>query len=455
MTRAHIADPHLIAKIKMGQVDQIKQCVGANYCIDRQYQGLDVLCIQNAATSREYMGVPHIIEKSAGPKRKVVVVGGGPAGMEAARVAAERGHDVTLFEKKEQLGGQITTAAKAPQRDQIAGITRWYQLELARLGIDLRLGTAADPETILDLRPDVVVLANGGHPFLEQNEHWGAAEGLVVSSWDVLDGTVEPGKNVLVYDTICEFSGMSVADFLADKGAQVEIVTDDIKPGVAIGGTTFPTYYRSMYPKEVIMTGDLMLEKVYREGDKLVAVLENEYTGAREERVVDQVVVENGVRPDESLYYALKQGSRNKGQIDVEALFAIQPQPCLSQSGEGYLLFRIGDCVAQRNTMRRSMTRCACARISKTRLVASDRHGRPPLPQAGEEADPAPPDVPQGDQKCSTPSSPSCSSPPWHLPCSAPRSASSCGAAADPPKSTGSAASCRCRVATWWTCTMW
>ncbi|NRS77011.1 dimethylglycine demethylation protein DgcA [Pseudomonas aeruginosa] len=350
MTRAHIADPHLIAKIKMGQVDQIKQCVGANYCIDRQYQGLDVLCIQNAATSREYMGVPHIIEKSAGPKRKVVVVGGGPAGMEAARVAAERGHDVTLFEKKEQLGGQITTAAKAPQRDQIAGITRWYQLELARLGIDLRLGTAADPETILDLRPDVVVLANGGHPFLEQNEHWGAAEGLVVSSWDVLDGTVEPGKNVLVYDTICEFSGMSVADFLADKGAQVEIVTDDIKPGVAIGGTTFPTYYRSMYPKEVIMTGDLMLEKVYREGDKLVAVLENEYTGAREERVVDQVVVENGVRPDESLYYALKQGSRNKGQIDVEALFAIQPQPCLSQSGEGYLLFRIGDCVAQRNT---------------------------------------------------------------------------------------------------------
>ena len=80
MTRAHIADPHLIAKIKMGQIDQIKQCVGANYCIDRQYQGLDVLCIQNAATSREYMGVPHIIEKSTGPKRKVVVVSAGPAG---------------------------------------------------------------------------------------------------------------------------------------------------------------------------------------------------------------------------------------------------------------------------------------------------------------------------------------------------------------------------------------
>jgi hypothetical protein len=104
-----------------------------------------------------------------------------------------------------------------------------------------------------------------------------------------------------------------------------------------------------MYPKEVIMTGDLMLEKVYREGDKLVAVLENEYTGAKEERVIDQVVIENGVRPDEEIYYALKEASRNKGQIDIEALFAIQPQPSLSQPGEGYLLFRIGDCVAQRN----------------------------------------------------------------------------------------------------------
>jgi hypothetical protein len=201
----------------------------------------------------------------------------------------------------------------------------------------------------------VVVLAVGGHPFLEQNEHWGAAEGLVVSSWDILDGKVAPGKNVLVYDTICEFTGMSTADFLADKGSQVEIVTDDIKPGVAIGGTSFPTYYRSMYPKEVIMTGDMMLDKVYREGDKLVAVLENEYTGAKEERVVDQVVVENGVRPDEEIYYALKEGSRNKGQMDIEALFAIRPQPSLNTldektAGDGYLLFRIGDCVAQRNT---------------------------------------------------------------------------------------------------------
>ncbi|WP_020406454.1 dimethylglycine demethylation protein DgcA [Hahella ganghwensis] len=350
MTRAHIADPHIIAKIKMNQVDQIRQCVGANYCIDRQYQGLDVLCIQNAATSREYMGIPHIIEKTEGPKRKVLVIGGGPGGMEAARVAAERGHEVILVEKADELGGQITIASKAPQRDQIAGITRWFALELARLGVELRLGTAANADMIRDIRPDVCILATGGVPFIEQNPEWGADEGLVVSSWDILNGTVEPGKNVLVYDTICEFSGMSAADYLASKGSLVELVTDDIKPGVGIGGTTFPTYYRSLYEKEVIMTSDFMLEKVYREGDKVVAVLENEYTGQKEERVVDQIVVENGTRPNEALYYELKAESVNKGQIDVEALFDCKAQPVLAEAGNGMILWRLGDCVSQRNT---------------------------------------------------------------------------------------------------------
>ncbi|GGB48772.1 dimethylglycine catabolism protein DgcA [Oceanisphaera marina] len=349
MTRAHMADPHLIAKIKLGQVDQIRQCVGANYCIDRQYQGLDVLCIQNAATAREST-MPHIIEPTSGRKRKVVVVGGGPAGMEAARVCAERGHEVVLFEKAPELGGQITLAAKAPQRDQIAGITRWFALELARLKVDLRLNIAADMPAMMAENPDVVILAVGGTPFLEQNSEWGAEEGLVVSSWDILSGKVEPGKNVLVYDTICEFSGMSAADYLASKGSQVEMVTDDIKPGVGIGGTTFPTYYRSLYEREVIMTSDLTLQQVYREGDKVVAVLENEYTGQKEERVVDQVVLENGIRPDERLYYELKADSVNKGQIDLEALYAAQPQPSLSHDGQGYLLFRLGDCVSQRNT---------------------------------------------------------------------------------------------------------
>lgn len=238
------------------------------------------------------------------------------------------------------------------------GITRWYQLELARLKVDLRLGTRADVATIEDLRPNLVVLATGGRPFLDQYPAWGfsadAEESLIVSTWDVLSGKVAPGKNVLVFDSICEFAGVSAADFLADKGAKVEIVTDDIKPGAAVGGTTFPTYYRSLYEKEVIMTSDMMLHEVYREGSNLIAVLENEYSGVQEERVVDQIVVENGVRPDETLYLAMKAASLNRGQVDLEALYAAQPQPCLAELEAdehkgGYVLFRLGDGVAPRN----------------------------------------------------------------------------------------------------------
>lgn len=269
--------------------------------------------------------------------------------MEAARVAAERGHNVTLIEQADALGGQITLAAQAPQRDQIAGITRWYALELARLGVDVRLGTRADAALIRDEQPEVCILATGGQPFIEQESEWGAAEGLVVSSWDILSGAVAPGKNVLVFDSICEFSGMSVADYLSAKGALVELVTDDTKPGVGIGGTTFPTYYRSLYEKEVVMTSDLNLVQVYTEGDQKIAVLENEYTGQQEERVVDQVVIENGTRPNESLYYELKPESVNKGQIDVETLYANAPQPVLSEPQNGMILWRLGDAVSQRN----------------------------------------------------------------------------------------------------------
>ncbi len=355
MTRAHIADPHLIAKIKMGQIDQIKQCVGANYCIDRQYQGLDVLCIQNAATSREYMGVPHIIEKTTGVKRKVVVVGGGPAGMEAARVAAERGHDVTLFEKKEQLGGQITTASKAPQRDQIAGITRWYQLELARLNVDLRLGTGADADTILDLRPDVVVLANGGHPFLEQNETLGRRRR---AGGQQLGRTRRQGR-----------AGQERAGLRHHLRVQRHVggglPRRQGRPGRdrhrrhQAGRGHRRHHLPDLLPQHVPQGSDHD-----RRPDAGEGLPRGRQAGSGAGERIHRRERGAGGRPDRRREWRApgrepvlraQAGSRNKGQIDVEALFAIKPQPCLSalddnSGGDGYLLFRIGDCVAQRNT---------------------------------------------------------------------------------------------------------
>jgi NADPH-dependent 2,4-dienoyl-CoA reductase/sulfur reductase-like enzyme len=347
----------MVIKIRDGREDQIKQCVGANYCIDRQYNGLDVLCVQNAATSRERT-MPHVIARTSGPKRKVVVVGAGPAGLEAARVSRERGHDVVLFEKWPTVGGQVTLAAKAPKREQMAGIVRWFDMETQRLGVDRRLGREASIEDILSERPDIVVLATGGRPHVGQVAGWGAADGLVVSGWDILGGAVAPKGNVLVYDAISTHAGTGVANFIASRGHLVEIVTPDVKVADDTGGTTFPIFYRALYASGVIMTPNHWLDRVYREstgeGDKLIAVLRNEYTDELEERAVDQVVVENGILPNEDLYAALKKRSVNQGQTDIDTLYDAQPQPGLSDprvNGRdgGFLLYRVGDCVSMHN----------------------------------------------------------------------------------------------------------
>ena len=350
MTRAQIADPHMVIKIRDGREDEIKQCVGANYCIDRQYNGLDVLCVQNAATSREAT-MPHVIDKSRGPKRRVVVVGAGPAGLEAARVARSRGHDVVLFERGDQVGGQIMLAAKAPQREQMAGIVRWFDMETKRLGVDRRLNTDANVSMILDERPDIVVLATGGTSFTQQVPQWGVAQGLAVSSWDILSGKVAPAGNVLVYDGVSTHAGAGVADFCASRGSTVEIVTPDVKVADDVGGTTFPIFYRRLYAQGVVHTPNYWLHRVYEEDGKKIAVLQNEYTDELEERAVDQVVIENGIVPNDSLYWELKPRSVNRGQVDVHKLFAAEPQPCLSQelnSGQ-FLLFRVGDCISMHN----------------------------------------------------------------------------------------------------------
>ena len=350
MTRAQIADPHMMRKIRNGQEDQIRQCVGANYCIDRQYLGQDVLCVQNPATSREST-MPHIITKSKGTKRRVVVVGGGPAGLEAARVSASRGHDVVLFERNKTVGGQVSLAAKAPQREQMAGIIRWLDMENKRLSVDRRVGVEADLETILNEHPNIVVLATGGRSNTEQVPGWGVAEGLAVSSWDILSEKVAPQKNVLLYDVMGTHAGFGTADFMASRGSQVEMVTPDVKISDDVGGTTLPIFYRRLYAQNIIPTPNYWLDRVYAEGDKKIAVLRNEYTEILEEREVDQVVIENGSIPNDALYWLLKARSVNHGQVDLSKLFAGEAQPALSQTLERdqFILYRVGDCISMHN----------------------------------------------------------------------------------------------------------
>ena len=344
MTRAHMADPHIVAKMMRGEEERIRPCVGAGYCIDRIYIGGDALCLHNPATGREKT-MPHVIERGPGPRRKVVVVGAGPAGLEAARVSALRGHEVVVFEAAAKPGGQVVLAAKATWRKDLLDIVGWLQAEVEHLGVALHLNRYVEAEDVLAERPDIVVVATGGVPNLE----WVEGAEHVVSVWDVLGGQVEPGAEVLVFDDHGDHQAPSAADFLAARGSAVELVTPDRMSAHEIGATNFPVYLESFYSKGVRLTPDHRLRRVEREENRLRAVIRNEYSDMEEERQVDQVVVEHGTLPAAELFHDLAPKARNEGELDIAALIAGHPQEIASNADGKFMLFRVGDAVASRN----------------------------------------------------------------------------------------------------------
>lgn len=343
MNRALLADPHFVAKLRDGRTDDIRLCVGANYCIDRIYVGGDALCIQNAATGRE-TAMPHVI-RPAGPCKRVVVAGGGPGGLEAARVAAARGHEVTLFEAEDRLGGQIHLAARLGWRAPLAQIPIWLEAQLRRMRADIRLGTRATAEAIRSLDPDVVVIATGGRPHVHGIE----GDSHVASSWDVLSGRVAPAETALVFDDHGGHQALSAAEMLAGGGARVEYVTPYRSAGVDMGGTNIAGHLGNLNRMGAMITTSQRLIRVFREGNRLIAVLRHEYSLEDEEREVDQVIVECGTRPVDDLYHALKAEAWNGGELDYEALRVNGPQQRLVNLEGSFQLFRIGDAVSQRN----------------------------------------------------------------------------------------------------------
>lgn len=345
MTRALMADPHLVQKIERGQEDQIRPCVGMGYCIDRIYVGREALCIHNPATGREAT-IPHILAKTTAAPRKIVVVGAGPAGLEAARVCAERGHYVVLMEANSQVGGQVQIAARAPRRADIIGITDWLYAQVKRLGVVVRLNLYAEAGDVLAENPNVVILATGGLP---NTEFLQTGADLVTSAWDILSGEVKPAARVLFFDDQGNHAGYSCVEFMAEHGSRVELVTPDRAVAQEIGGTSYPAYLKSFYDHDVTITLNQRLVAVSRRNGNLCATLYNEYNKANTERVVDQVVVENGTLPVTDLYSALQPGSSNYGELDHVALMACQPQTLVRNAQGAYQLFRIGDAITGRN----------------------------------------------------------------------------------------------------------
>ncbi len=348
MTRAHMADPHIVRKIMIGREDTIRPCVGANFCLDRIYQGGEAYCIHNPATGRE-LTMPHALEKAPSPK-KIVVVGAGPSGLEAARVASERGHHVVVLEAASKPGGQIRLTALSQRRKEMISIIDWRMARCEEQGVSFRFNTLADSSTVLAEKPDVVIIASGGLP---HTEVLSAGNELVVSAWDILSGDAKPGKNVLLYDDAGDHAALQAADVIAQTGATLEVMTPDRSFSPEVMAMNLVPYMRSLQKLDVTFTVTFRLESVERnptQAGKLLAVLGSDYGGVRKERVVDQVVVNHGTLPLEDLYFELKPMSSNEGAVNYTDLIAGKPQAVQSNKGGKFQLFRIGDAISARNT---------------------------------------------------------------------------------------------------------
>lgn len=344
MTRAQIADPHIVRKIAEGREAEIRPCVGATYCLDRIYEAGEALCLHNAATSREAT-MPHEIPQ-ADRTRKVVVVGAGPAGLEAARVAGERGHDVIVLEAMPQAGGQIVLAARHPRRVDLIGIVDWRVAELKRLGVDVRYDTIAEATDVEDLEPDVVIIATGGLPQLPPLEE---GDDRVVTSWDIFSGDATPTGRVLFYDDHGRHSALGAAEMIARSGAELEIVTPERILGADIGGMNHVPYARAFNETDTRITLNQRVMAVRPEVGVLCVEIGSDHSTHRSVRHVDSVVVDHGTLPQADLYFDLKPRSTNLGAVDYGALLDGRPQNLERNPDGAFQLFRIGDAVAGRN----------------------------------------------------------------------------------------------------------
>ncbi len=336
MTRAHIADPHLVTKLSAGNEDLVRPCVGAQHC----QTGYRPKCLHNGATGRE-MTLSHGISK-APITRTAVVVGAGPAGLEAARVLAERGHEVTVFEASPDAGGQVILASTETWRKDLIGLIQWRTAELERLGVPVHYNHFMDGAQIMDNDPDLVILATGGLPQV----NFGEGQDLVHSTWDIISRQERATGDVLIFDGTGRHPAPMAAKLAVEDGANVQYVSVDSTIAQELTYPEAMRWRKEFLGLDIQPQTEMHLEKVERAENRLKATFINDLTNQQVSYLADQVIVEIGSIPMNDLFDELRPHARNNGVTDLHALVDCQAQPA---DGNGFELHRIGDALASRN----------------------------------------------------------------------------------------------------------
>lgn len=331
MTRASIADPDFASKAREGRLNDIRKCIGCNTCIGRVIHDevKTPVCAVNPVIGEELSWAR---VKSAPVAKRVVVVGSGAAGLEAARVAAMRGHKLLILEKEPELGGQLLIAARAPSREGFLDFVRYEEFQMKTLGVEVLRNAAATGDSILGLDPDAVVIATGSVP--RTLDLPGVDPHNVVQAWDVLNGTASTGESVVIVSEDDGMETVSVADFLAAQGKSVQILHKWLMIGDRIERYTKGIVFHWLYKRGVRISPSTRIRSIA--GNTVIAY--NSHT-MEEHHIenVDTVVLSLGTRPNDSLFRSLK------GQVKecylVGAAFA--PRRLLEATRHGAAVGRI------------------------------------------------------------------------------------------------------------------
>lgn len=300
ITRGLIADPEFANKARENRFDEIRKCIACNEgCVGGHYPRLPLCCALNVEAGRENSFVITSSEKV----KKVMIIGGGAAGLEAARVAALKNHKVSLYEKNDTLAGELLLAAKAPGRASFEDVVRYYNHQMKILGVDIYLNTNMTSETVLSESADVVIIAVGAIHSIPEIPGAQESNINVVAMRPVLSEEVDVGQNVLVADYENHIYGLDIADFLASKEKKVELFTESVFAGGMVDYHTIHVAYTSVLSKKAIITPLTAIKEI--KNDKVV-VYNLLTTDERELEQIDSIVVCADGKGNDSLYHSLK-----------------------------------------------------------------------------------------------------------------------------------------------------